>query len=68
MSISTLDKVHFRIYLLNHNLRSHQTWLVDRYKKEKNKKNSLIVHDGLLYDKEYFCSGGKLSVKIESTC
>ena len=31
MSISTWDKVHFWVYLLNNNL-SHQTWPVDRYK------------------------------------
>ena len=31
MSISTWDKVHFWIYLLNHNS-CHQTWPVDRYK------------------------------------
>ena len=33
MSISTRDKVHFWIYLLNHNSLSHQTWPIDRYKK-----------------------------------
>ena len=32
MSISTWDRVHFWIYLLNHNSLSHQTWPVDRYK------------------------------------
>ena len=32
MSISTWDKVHFWIYLLNHKSWSHQTWPVDRYK------------------------------------
>ena len=32
MSISTWDKVHFWIYVLNLNSRSHQTWPVDRYK------------------------------------
>ena len=32
MSIGTWDSVHFWIYLLNHNLLSHQTWPVDRYK------------------------------------
>ena len=32
ISISTWDRVHFWIYLLNHNLLSHQTWLIDRYK------------------------------------
>ena len=31
MSISTWDKVHFWIYLLNHKSWSHQTWPVDRY-------------------------------------
>ena len=33
MSISTSGTVHFWIYLLNHNLLSHQTQPVDRYKK-----------------------------------
>ena len=32
MSISTWDRVHFRIYLLNHNLLSYQTWSTDRCK------------------------------------
>ena len=32
MSISTWDKVHFSIYLLNHDSWCHQTWPVDRYK------------------------------------
>ena len=32
MSISIWDRVHFRIYLLNHNSLSHQTWPIDRYK------------------------------------
>ena len=32
MSISTLDKVHFWIYLLNHKLWSRETTPVDRYK------------------------------------
>ena len=32
MSISTQDRVHFSIYLLNHNSLSHQTWPIDRYK------------------------------------
>ena len=32
MSISTQDKVHFWICLLNLNSWSYQTWLVDRYK------------------------------------
>ena len=32
MSISTWDKVHFWIYLLNHKSWSHQTWPADRYK------------------------------------
>ena len=32
MSISTWDKVHFWIYLLNHKSWSHQTWPVGRYK------------------------------------
>ena len=36
MSISTWDKVHFWIYLLNHKSWSHQTWPVDRYKQGKN--------------------------------
>ena len=31
MSISTWDKVHFLIYLLNHKSWSHQTWPADRY-------------------------------------
>ena len=30
MSISTWDKAHFWIYLLNHNSWSHQTWQFDR--------------------------------------
>ena len=32
MSISAWDRVHFWVYLLNHNLLSHQTWPIDRYK------------------------------------
>ena len=32
MSISMWDRMHFRIYLLNHNSLSHQTWPIDRYK------------------------------------
>ena len=32
MSISTWDRVHFLIYLLNHNFLSHQTWPAFRYK------------------------------------
>ena len=32
MNISTQDRVHFCIYLLNHNSLSHQTWLTNRYK------------------------------------
>ena len=32
MSISTWNRVHFRIYLLNRNLLSHQTWSIDTYK------------------------------------
>ena len=32
MSISTWDKVHVWMYLLNHNSSSHQTWPIDRYK------------------------------------
>ena len=35
MSISTLDRIHFWIYLLNHKSWSHQTWSVDRYKQEQ---------------------------------
>ena len=30
MNISTQDRVHFYIYLLNHNSLRHQTWLNDR--------------------------------------
>ena len=33
--ISTWDKVHFLIYLLNRNFPSHQSWLIDRYKQVK---------------------------------
>ena len=32
ISISTWDRVHFLIYLLNHNSVSHHTWPTDRYK------------------------------------
>ena len=32
MSITTWERVHFWIYLLNHNSLSHQTWSIDRYK------------------------------------
>ena len=32
MSISTWDKVHFWICLLNHKSWNHDTWTVDRYK------------------------------------
>ena len=31
MSISTWDRVHFWIYLLNHNSSNHQTWPIDRF-------------------------------------
>ena len=31
VSISTWDRVHFWIFLLNHNSLSHQTWPIDRY-------------------------------------
>ena len=32
MSISTWDRMHFQIYLLNHTSLTHQTWSIDRYK------------------------------------
>ena len=32
MSISTWDRMHFLIFLLNRNWLTHQTWLVDRHK------------------------------------
>ena len=32
MSMSTWDRVHFWIYLLNHKSLSHQTWPIDIYK------------------------------------
>ena len=32
VSISTWDRVHFSIYLLNHNSLGHQTWPTDRNK------------------------------------
>ena len=32
MSINTRDRVHFKIYLLNHSPLTHQTWSIDRYK------------------------------------
>ena len=32
MSISTWNRVHFWIYLLNQSSLTHQTWLTDRYK------------------------------------
>ena len=32
MGISTRDRVHFLIYLLNYNSLSHQTWPTDSYK------------------------------------
>ena len=35
MSISAWDKVHFWIYLLNHNALNHQTWLIDRCKQKQ---------------------------------
>ena len=35
MSISTWDKIHLWIYLLNYNSRSHQIWPTDRYKQEQ---------------------------------
>ena len=31
MSISTWDKVHFWLYVLNHNLLGHQTRPINRY-------------------------------------
>ena len=33
--MNTWDRVHFWIYLLNHNSVTHQTWSVDRYKEEQ---------------------------------
>ena len=35
MSISSWDRLHFWIHLLNHSLLSHQTWSIDRYKQGK---------------------------------
>ena len=35
MSISTWDRMHFGIYLLNQNSLTHQTWSIDRYKKRQ---------------------------------
>ena len=35
MNISTYDRVHFRIYILNHNSLTHQTWSIDRCKQAK---------------------------------
>ena len=32
MSISTWHRMHFWIYLLNHNLLTYQAWSIDRYK------------------------------------
>ena len=32
MNISIWDRVHFWIYLLNHNSLTHQTWSLNRYK------------------------------------
>ena len=32
MSISTWDRLHLWIYLLNHNSLTHHTWWIDRYK------------------------------------
>ena len=32
MSIIIVDRVHFWIYLLNHNSLTHQAWSIDRYK------------------------------------
>ena len=32
VSINIWDRVHFLIYLWNHNSLSHQTWPIDRYK------------------------------------
>ena len=32
MSINTWDRMHFWIYILNHNSLSHQTWPIDRSK------------------------------------
>ena len=31
-SVTSWDRVHFWIYLLNHNSSCHQTWPIDRYK------------------------------------
>ena len=36
MSNSIWDRVHFWIYLLNHNSLTHLTWLIDRYKLGQN--------------------------------
>ena len=35
MSISTWDKVHFLIHLLNNNSLTHHIWSIDRYKQEQ---------------------------------
>ena len=35
MSISTWERIHFWLYLLNHNSLSHQTWPNGRYKQGK---------------------------------
>ena len=40
MSISTEDRELFLIYLLNHNLLSHHTWGIDRYKRENDFQES----------------------------
>ena len=32
LSISTWDRLHFWIYLLNHHSLTHQTWSIDRHK------------------------------------
>ena len=34
MSISTWERVHFLIYLLNHKSLSHETWPIERYKSQ----------------------------------
>ena len=35
MGIGTCHRVHFWVYLLSHNSLTHQTWPIDRYKREQ---------------------------------
>ena len=58
MTISTWDKAHFWIYLLNHNSLSHHTWPTDIYKQgQKNQPKTAFC--------DYWTS---IKITINMTC